>query len=273
MTARITFGVVCTTTALFFSAGGCSGKGGFDEPAAASAPLAMSTTIETVYGLTSFGGSGDCQPFACTGANSCSSQPWYSASSQRYGCGVHLQVVAGSKCVVVLTQDAGPASWVEADAGIAILDASPAVGEYLFGQSSLGWSDNKDNPGVYDVHVTVTSQPVGPCGGSSSGGSSSDAGGGGGGGGGGGSSSDAGGGGGDDGGWSGGDAGGSGDSGWSDSGGFGDSGGGTACGSDGDCNPGSDGSGLICVGGTCVPGCDADWECPGIETCVSGNCE
>jgi len=52
-----------------------------------------------------------------------------------------------------------------------------------------------------------------------------------------------------------------------------DSGGGVPCSTDGDCNPGSDGSGQICQGGVCVPGCDADWECPGSTTCVDGQCE
>ena len=50
-------------------------------------------------------------------------------------------------------------------------------------------------------------------------------------------------------------------------------GGGTACNTDGDCNAGSDGSGQICVGNVCVAGCNADWECPGSTTCVSGTCQ
>ncbi|HTQ41574.1 MAG TPA: murein L,D-transpeptidase catalytic domain family protein [Polyangiaceae bacterium] len=50
-------------------------------------------------------------------------------------------------------------------------------------------------------------------------------------------------------------------------------GGGTPCSTDGDCNPGSDGSGQICVGGFCVAGCNADWECPGSTSCVSGTCQ
>ena len=45
-----------------------------------------------------------------------------------------------------------------------------------------------------------------------------------------------------------------------------------ACASDGECNPGSDGSGLICVNGQCVPGCNANWQCPGNTSCVSGQC-
>jgi hypothetical protein len=42
--------------------------------------------------------------------------------------------------------------------------------------------------------------------------------------------------------------------------------------SDGQCNPGNDGSGLICVGGQCVPGCNTDAQCPGVKRCVSGQC-
>ena len=48
--------------------------------------------------------------------------------------------------------------------------------------------------------------------------------------------------------------------------------GGTKCGNDGTCNPGNNGSGLICQSGTCVPGCRADYHCPGIKTCQSGTC-
>jgi lysozyme len=46
-----------------------------------------------------------------------------------------------------------------------------------------------------------------------------------------------------------------------------------ACTTDGDCNPGTDGSGQICVQNTCVAGCNADWECPGSTTCVNGTCQ
>ena len=48
---------------------------------------------------------------------------------------------------------------------------------------------------------------------------------------------------------------------------------GASCSKDGDCNPGSDGAGKICVQGTCVPGCNANWECPGSTTCVHGQCK
>jgi 3D (Asp-Asp-Asp) domain-containing protein len=50
------------------------------------------------------------------------------------------------------------------------------------------------------------------------------------------------------------------------------SGGGADCRSDGDCNPGNDGSGKICSAGSCVPGCHADYHCPGSTRCVSGSC-
>ncbi|MBK7586302.1 MAG: hypothetical protein IPI67_39715 [Myxococcales bacterium] len=68
-------------------------------------------------------------------------------------------------------------------------------------------------------------------------------------------------------------SGGSAGSGGSSSGGSGGSaGGGQACSNDGACNPGNDGSGLICVGGKCVPGCKSNAQCPGIKTCKSGQC-
>jgi 3D (Asp-Asp-Asp) domain-containing protein len=53
---------------------------------------------------------------------------------------------------------------------------------------------------------------------------------------------------------------------------FGSSSGGTACGSDGACNPGNDGSGLVCVASRCVPGCRSNAHCPGVTTCQSGQC-
>lgn len=52
-----------------------------------------------------------------------------------------------------------------------------------------------------------------------------------------------------------------------------DASGGTPCATDGDCNPGTDGAGQICKSGTCVAGCNANWECPGSTTCVAGQCE
>ena len=116
---------------------------------------AMSKTVHDVYGMTTFGGPGDYQPLAC-GGNSRTAGDWYVASSQRYGCNKHLMLTANGKCAGVRTADAGPASFVEANAGTAVLDSSPAVGRYFFGESSLGWSDIKSHPHKYDIHVVKT---------------------------------------------------------------------------------------------------------------------
>lgn len=50
------------------------------------------------------------------------------------------------------------------------------------------------------------------------------------------------------------------------------SGGGQACTSTGQCNPGNDGAGLICVGGICKPGCLSSAQCPGSKSCIGGLC-
>jgi hypothetical protein len=47
---------------------------------------------------------------------------------------------------------------------------------------------------------------------------------------------------------------------------------GHACSSDGQCNPGNDGAGLICQGHLCVPGCHTNAQCGGNTSCVSGEC-
>ena len=52
------------------------------------------------------------------------------------------------------------------------------------------------------------------------------------------------------------------------------SGGGTSCSFDGACNPGNNGSGMICVSGQCVKGCHRSNQCPGSQSCSSsGQCE
>jgi hypothetical protein len=48
---------------------------------------------------------------------------------------------------------------------------------------------------------------------------------------------------------------------------------GKRCVNDGSCNPGNDGSGLICAGGQCVPGCRSDAQCPGVSQCISKMCQ
>jgi hypothetical protein len=137
---------------------------GEDTVAAGESELSMSKVISPTYGVTTFGGPGDRESsMACTRESSAVSQTWYVASSQRYGCLVHLRLRANGKCVVVRTEDAGPAAWVEARAGVPVLDASPAVGAHLFGEKSLGWSDIKKNPGKYVVRAERTTLPLGPC--------------------------------------------------------------------------------------------------------------
>jgi hypothetical protein len=58
----------------------------------------------------------------------------------------------------------------------------------------------------------------------------------------------------------------------SDNGGAAPSGTGHACANDGQCNPGSEGAGLMCQAGACVPGCHTNAQCGGNTSCVSGQC-
>lgn len=208
-------------------------------------------TISGSYGITTFGGPGDLQSQTACGlkGQGLVRFKWYVASSQRYKCHTRLRLTTASgKCVVVSAEDAGPASWVEDKAGMKILDASPDVARYLFGVGGLGWSDLKRTGTKYQVDAQVTQLPVGPCDASAV----------------------------------------------------------TPveqpvasdtpvipevddapdppvttpaareCGSDGACNPGNDGSGKICEGGKCVPGCRvgrSPWICPGTTTCIAGTCQ
>lgn len=189
-----------------------------------------------VYVLTTFGGPTEPQPLAC-GGHSKSGSWYYAASRQRYGCGSRVAISANGKCVVAQTDDYGPDVCVEKAAGYPIMDVSPLVSKHLFGSKSLGWSDKKK----VVVEEVDPETPLGPC------------------------------------------AtaappppppppppGSGGSGGTSGSGGA--SSGGTPCTSDGACNPGNDGSGKICVGGYCVPGCKTNAQCPGITTCKNGQC-
>jgi 3D (Asp-Asp-Asp) domain-containing protein len=47
---------------------------------------------------------------------------------------------------------------------------------------------------------------------------------------------------------------------------------GPACTSDGQCNPGNDGSGMICTAGHCTAGCRSNAQCPGSTQCTAGQC-
>jgi hypothetical protein len=216
-----------------------------------------STSIPSngLYDLTTFGGPGDSQPVACGGSTEDGTW-WYAASSQRFGCGARLRIEANGKCVVAQVADYGPDACVERAAGRPIIDASPLVSRALFNEGELGWSDRA---GI-EVTEVAKSTPLGVCqiGSSTSSSSSS-------------SSSSA--------TTSSTTTGAGGNGGSSGNGGSGgdttsaSTGGGTPCTSDGDCNPGDDGSGMICTNRVCVPGCHHSYQCPGITTCQNGFCE
>lgn len=160
--ARTLFGMIAAGALAILAPGCGEGDTTSDEPEGASTSEAMSTKIASSYGVTTFGGPGDYQALAC-GGNSRTTNPWYVASSQRYGCDKHLKLEGNGRCVVVRTADAGPASFVESKAGIAVMDASPSVAKHLFGVTSLGWSDIKAHPTKYRVKATLTTLPLGPC--------------------------------------------------------------------------------------------------------------
>jgi hypothetical protein len=217
---------------------GCDGKASSTIPASHE------------YVLTSFGNSPSDNGEMSCGEYTDDGDWYYSASRQRYGCGSHVSVQANGKCVVVETDDYGPDVCVEAAAGMAILDASPLVAEHLFGVSSAGWSD--------ELKVLVTevaaSTPLGPCAATAPTPTPTpspvvDAG----------AptpaptptptpvSEDA---------------------------GAPPAPSGPPCSNDGACNPGDDGSGMICstTSHTCIAGCHSDAQCPGDTTCQSGQC-
>ncbi|MCC6899503.1 MAG: hypothetical protein IT377_11045 [Polyangiaceae bacterium] len=204
---------------------------------------ASSIPASGVYVLTTFGGPSEPQPLAC-GGHSKSGSWYYAASKQRYGCGARIRIEANGKCVVAQTDDYGPDVCVEKAVGMPVMDVSPLVSKHLFGTKSLGWSDRKK----VTVEEASDGTPLGPCtdDGSGSGGT----------------------------GGSGGSTGGTGGTSSGGSGGStgGTGGGGQKCTSDGACNPGNDGSGLICVSGKCVPGCKTNAQCPGVTTCKNGQC-
>jgi hypothetical protein len=171
---------------------------------------------------------------------------WYAVGGSSYGCGARLQVTEPSsgKSVVVMVLDDGPSCTVENDANFWVLDVSYPTIMYLFG-SEEGWGDHaRVNAVVVDAStplgpVTASPPPPPPPPPVDGGAPADDA-----------------------------------QSPASDSGTSGHDGAAAAtCSADGDCNPGADGSGMICVDGTCVSGCNADWECPGSTTCQGGQCQ
>ncbi len=125
---------------------GCHGVASSTKPASGS------------YYLTSFGDGSDSGPMSC-GSNTRHGSWYYAASRQRFGCGAHIKITAGGKCVVAQTDDYGPDVCVEHAAGRPIIDASPLVSKHLFGTSSAGWSDHL----AIHVEPVPKSTPLGPC--------------------------------------------------------------------------------------------------------------
>ena len=223
------------------------------EEVEGSGAEALSSAIHDKYGITQFGGAGDFQKMSCglSSKQAQTSNPYYVASSQRYGCKVHLKLTTSAgRCVVVSTEDAGPATWVETKAGTPILDASPAAVSKLFpGVGGLGWSDLRKNPGKYEVTAVKTTLPLGPCSVAAPPAPTPDptppptdnpdpA-----------------------------------PAPTPDPGPTPDPPTGPSCTGDGQCNPGSDGSGKICQANHCVDGCRSNAQCPGSTVCVGGQCQ
>ena len=163
---------------------------------------------------------------------------WYVADAARFGCLGRVRVTnpANGKSVIAVALDYGPGCRVENSVSKPVLDASGRINRYLFG-ADQGSSDRTR----VQVEEVSKSTPLGP----EMGGHVPDPGAGG--------------------------------------GAHPDSGVGNAvhpaapgvrdaCGSDGDCNPGSDGTGRICSAGECVPGCKTSEQCPGAARCVGGQC-
>src|SRR5205807_1222940 len=82
-------GAAVCALATFF---GC-GSAEEEESASAGEAVSVDRATHSVYGITVFGGPGDEQSLAC-GGDTQTSQPWYVASAQRYGCGVHVRIEA-----------------------------------------------------------------------------------------------------------------------------------------------------------------------------------
>ncbi|KYQ92788.1 lysozyme [Tieghemostelium lacteum] len=118
--------------------------------------MCCSIPSDNSYYLTDFCGSTS----ACGPIPSCTGGQYFTADSQRFGCGKYLNVCRGSKCIKSAVIDAGPAMWVEQDAGRAIIDGSPQLCKELFGVNSCGWSDH------FSITALVAGaddlRPVGP---------------------------------------------------------------------------------------------------------------
>ncbi len=109
------------------------------------------------YDITTFGGGADTQPMACGGI--ADGRALYIADSWRFGCHAHVRVshpTNGRSCVA-LVGDVGPNICVEQAAGRAVIDASPAITQYLFGISSSGWAERR----IVVAELVAASVPLG----------------------------------------------------------------------------------------------------------------
>ena len=141
--------------ALGCAAAAQTGRASACEPCADYDTLCCDIPADNLYVLTSFtGGEG----MACGG--NADGTWYYSTSWVRWYCDARLRITnpESGDCVVVQVADAGPASWVEDDAGMPIIDASPLVCEGLFDSSSCGWSDGF----VIEAVQVSDDTPLGP---------------------------------------------------------------------------------------------------------------
>jgi hypothetical protein len=85
---------------------------------------------------------------------------WFSADRNRFGCGNKIRVTnpANGKSAVLMVVDAGPACWVEQEAGTGVLDMSYRATEFLFG-GAVGVSEMEK---VHVVEVAADT-PLGPA--------------------------------------------------------------------------------------------------------------
>jgi len=91
---------------------------------------------------------------------SCSSLTYFSADSQRFGCGNSLTICIPNttNCVGVKVIDSGPNVQVENTAGSPIIDASAQVCQDLFNSNECGYSDGN----VIQAFVSTFPIPIGP---------------------------------------------------------------------------------------------------------------
>ncbi|MFO0551147.1 MAG: D-alanyl-D-alanine carboxypeptidase family protein [Polyangiaceae bacterium] len=84
---------------------------------------------------------------------------WFVADRDRFGCGAKVRVTntANGKSAVLMSIDAGPACWVETNAGTGVLDMSYRAADYLFG-APVGYEDGEK---VHVVEV-ASDTPLGP---------------------------------------------------------------------------------------------------------------